>query len=77
MANLQNNVMIKVEQELDLCLNEKGMTNEQALNHIEKELGTYKREIAKTIILERQAEDRLTQSWDNFHRTNRSLHQGD
>ena len=31
MANLQNNVMIEVEQELDLCLNEKGMTNEQAL----------------------------------------------
>jgi hypothetical protein len=77
MANLQNNVMIGVEQELDLCLNQKGMTNEQALNHIEKELGTYKREIAKLIILERQAEDRTGQSWDNFHRTNRSLHQGD
>ena len=44
MANLQNNVMIEVEQELDLCLNEKEMTNEQALNHIEKELGTYKRD---------------------------------
>jgi len=71
MANLQNNLLVEVEQELDLYLNKEGMTNKQALKEIEKKHGSFFKDLAQQLLDERN------NHWVEFHKTNRSLQQGD
>jgi|TARA_R100000482_G_C5122297_1_gene146495 uncharacterized protein YbaP (TraB family) len=71
MANLQNNLLVEVEQELDFYLNKKGMTNKQALKEIEKKHGSFHKDLAQQLLDERN------NHWVEFHKTNRSLQQGD
>ena len=73
MGKFQNNLLIEVEEVLGYFLNEKGMTNKQALKEIEKSHGSFWKEVAKDILDDFNRKD----DWHNFHKTNRSIHNAD
>ena len=60
MSKIANEVMPEVDAMLYTCLNDYGMTNEQALQHIENKKGSLHRAVAEDLLKKWEEEDNET-----------------
>ena len=60
MSKMANEVMPEVDAMLYTCLNDYGMTNEQALKHIENKKGSLHRAVAEDLLKKWEEEDNET-----------------
>ena len=60
MSKLSNSVAPEVDSMLAVCLNDYGMTNEQALKYIEKKKGSLYRAVAEDMLKKWEEEDNET-----------------
>ncbi len=60
MSKIGNSVAPEVDSMLATCLNDYGMTNEQALKHIEKKKGSLYRAVAEDLLKKWEEEDNET-----------------